>query len=147
MVQKLQLFWDYGGILPSGGVALGRVCACSLCSRIVFSLLIEYTNVESYQQKLEEGLLSKSYDFRYKLYVLPTKSSFISYISEQLYTFGAGSTVQGCIVNICMCIQSTVHTVQINSLQKKTYYTFGLPPISPPSSSVSRTSYFCTSPY
>ena len=24
-----------GGILPTGGVALGRVCACSLCSRLV----------------------------------------------------------------------------------------------------------------
>ena len=26
-----------GGILPIGGVALGRVCPCSLCGRLVFS--------------------------------------------------------------------------------------------------------------
>ena len=33
---KVTGIWVKGGILPSGGVALGRVCACSLRSRLIY---------------------------------------------------------------------------------------------------------------
>ena len=45
-----------GGILPSGGVALGRVCACSLRSRLVLKIPQEYISYSKYLLSFEKSV-------------------------------------------------------------------------------------------